>query len=158
MRCNCQFLRLLQIVLLTKRRSRLVAISQTTRETRDTTNDDAIQSISRLRGTRGKAGCYHGYGVFTTVFSSLLQLLVTAATLATTSSLVSFSSLLHHLTTHSRHHRPASSRIQISSPTRRSTQPAVRHCLAGVLLPVPTRYLRLRAHSLPQPPRADTDR
>ena len=156
MRCSCQPLCLLQIVLLTKRRSRS---RLPFRKQPDARHDDAIQSISRLGDgvDAWESGMLPWVWGITTVFCSLLQLIVTA-TLATTSCLVSFSSRLHHPITHSRHHRPGSSRIPTSSPTTHRAQPAVRHRLAGVLLPLPTRYLRLRAHSLPQPPRADTNR
>lgn len=142
--------------LLTKspgRRSRLPFRKQ--RGRRATRRRDSINLAFRARRV-GKRDDAMGMGYYNRLLFSFTTSIT--ATLATTSFLVSFSSPPHHPTTHSRHHRPGSSRIPTSSPTTHRAQPAVRHRLAGVLLPLPTRYLRLQAHFLPQPPRADTDR
>jgi hypothetical protein len=156
MRCSCQPLCLLQIVLLTKRRSRSRSPFRKQRGRRATRRRDSI-NLAFEGGRVGKRDDAMGMGYYNRLLFSFTTS-VTTATLATTSSLVSFSSPPHHPTTHSRRHRPGSSRIPTSSPTRHRAQPTVRHRLAGVLLPLPSRYLRLRARSLPQPPRADTDR
>lgn len=61
MRCSCQPLCLLQIVLLTKRRSRSRLPFRKQRGRRAARRRDSINLA--FDETRGKAGCYHGYGV-----------------------------------------------------------------------------------------------